>query len=758
MNDYLMYLLKSTLCISLLYWVFRTLMRKETFFALNRILLVSMVLFSLAIPLVQMPLIIQPSIPVQLIPAFASNENAAVEQPIAETSENVAPSYIAPQVISNSSQPGFQVQQFLVFGYILGLLIALLILIRSVLSIFLIIRKAEIKQLDGFRLVIIKKEIPAFSFGRFVIISQQDYEDHRIAMLAHERAHIQLNHFFDLILLETVKIFHWFNPVMYLVVRDMKEIHEFQADDYTLSNGIDATQYQLLIIQKSVGSQRFALANSFNHCQIEKRIAMINKQKTSKVGSWKAAAFLPLLALLLMAFGRTIENAPPESTGSTSFEIGTQIEYSKLNQEQRDQIDMLVPIIARFRKSPILLSEVKKSPTLPPDLKNPKLYVVDGAITEQKRANYFLEVGVDKVIYLNGKDATDKYGEKGKNGVVEMILKKNASNSNDSGSKQKTGSSEKPIAKSDQVSQINNTLESKGGTVKGKVILPDGKPLREIAVIIMGTHLGTRTDINGFFELADISKETYLVLRHLGMKAVTVYPDFEKEMIIKMVPDAYRLDRVKVVGILNDINPPLPPSRVSMFNTGNSSSIPMFILNGVIVEKSIFDQIEPDDLASVIVLKEKMATDKYGEKAKYGALEITTKKKVSITIQNTTDNVEVPEYADNQKILELQPVYNVVEEMPEYPGGMNVLMKFIADNLKFSAQAKTDKVQGTVEVNFVINSYGKVENVKVTKEVHPELDAEAIRLIGSMPDWKPGKLNGKGVDVSYTMPIQFAFK
>jgi TonB family protein len=225
-----------------------------------------------------------------------------------------------------------------------------------------------------------------------------------------------------------------------------------------------------------------------------------------------------------------------------------------------------------------------------------------------------------------------------------------------------------------------------------------------------------------------------------------------------MVPDAYRLDRVKVVGIINDKNPPLPPSRVSMFNTGNSSNIPLFILNGVVVEKSIIVQIEPDDLASVNVLREKKATDKYGELAKYGALEITTKRKVSITVHNTTDKVEVPEYADGQRILELQPVYNVVEEMPEYPGGMNALMKFIADNLKFPAQAKTDKVQGTVEVNFFINRNGKVENAKVTKEVHPELDTEAIRLIRLMPDWKPGKLEGKGVDVSYTIPIQFAFK
>ena len=135
-------------------------------------------------------------------------------------------------------------------------------------------------------------------------------------ILAHEQAHIRLNHFFDLMLLELIKTIHWFNPVVYALIGDLKEIHEFQADQHTLNKGIDATQYQKLIIQKGVGSLRFALANSFNHCQIKKRITMMNKSKNSKAWRWKVATFLPLLALLLMAFGKPGENAqkisPPE--------------------------------------------------------------------------------------------------------------------------------------------------------------------------------------------------------------------------------------------------------------------------------------------------------------------------------------------------------------------------------------------------------------------------------------------------------------
>jgi len=311
MNEFLTYILKSTLCISLLYLVFRTLMRKEAFFSMNRLLLVTIVLFSLTIPLLPLPRIIQFNAPETLIPAFDEMENQVLVQPESETMDPTdGPSRFP--VPEKTIFPSLK--QLLPYAYLAGLVISVTVLIYSILSVLMLFRRARVKPMKGFRLVIMDKELPAFSFSHFIFISQPDYEEHRLALLAHEQAHIRLKHFFDLILLETVKTFHWFNPVMYWLIRDLKEIHEFQADDHALSNGIDSTQYQLLIIKKCVGTQRFSLANSFNYCQIKKRIAMINKQKTGKSGRWKVAAFLPLMALLPMAFGRTAENAPPETS------------------------------------------------------------------------------------------------------------------------------------------------------------------------------------------------------------------------------------------------------------------------------------------------------------------------------------------------------------------------------------------------------------------------------------------------------------
>ncbi|WP_430974216.1 M56 family metallopeptidase [Sunxiuqinia rutila] len=195
--------------------------------------------------------------------------------------------------------------------------------------------------------MIIADDIPAFSFGRYILISQYDYETNSEAIITHERSHISLGHFYDLMLMELAKIIFWFNPLIYRLARDLKEIHEFQADHNTLHSGIDATQYQLLIIQKCVGHQKFALANSFNHCQIKNRITMMNKQKTSKAWRWKVATFLPLLALLLMAFGRTGENAPPEqillspevfSNSTDSVKQWTEKDFNILKPKERESL------------------------------------------------------------------------------------------------------------------------------------------------------------------------------------------------------------------------------------------------------------------------------------------------------------------------------------------------------------------------------------------------------------------------------------
>lgn len=100
--------------------------------------------------------------------------------------------------------------------------------------------------------------------------------------------------------------------------------------------------------------------------------------------------------------------------------------------------------------------------------------------------------------------------------------------------------------------------------------------------------------------------------------------------------------------------------------------------------------------------------------------------------------------------------YDVVEEMPQYPGGIEAMMTFLRDNLKYPAEPAEQNIQGRVIVQFVVDKDGNVTNPTVKRSVDPQLDAEALRVVKAMPKWTPGKVGGKAVNVKYTLPVTFA--
>ena len=100
--------------------------------------------------------------------------------------------------------------------------------------------------------------------------------------------------------------------------------------------------------------------------------------------------------------------------------------------------------------------------------------------------------------------------------------------------------------------------------------------------------------------------------------------------------------------------------------------------------------------------------------------------------------------------------YDVVEEMPQYPGGIEAMMTFLRDNLKYPAELAEQNIQGRVIVQFVVDKEGNVTNPTVMRSVDPQLDAEALRVVKAMPKWTPGKVGGKAVNVKYTLPVTFA--
>ena len=102
-----------------------------------------------------------------------------------------------------------------------------------------------------------------------------------------------------------------------------------------------------------------------------------------------------------------------------------------------------------------------------------------------------------------------------------------------------------------------------------------------------------------------------------------------------------------------------------------------------------------------------------------------------------------------------QQIFTVVEKQPEFPGGMSELMKFLSKNIKYPVIAQENGIQGRVVCSFVVNRDGSIVDIQVMRGVEPSLDKEAVRVIGTMPKWKPGEQRGKPVRVKFILPVQF---
>ncbi|MEZ5172727.1 MAG: TonB family protein [Bacteroidia bacterium] len=133
---------------------------------------------------------------------------------------------------------------------------------------------------------------------------------------------------------------------------------------------------------------------------------------------------------------------------------------------------------------------------------------------------------------------------------------------------------------------------------------------------------------------------------------------------------------------------------------------------------------------------------------------------VSTKTQEGTDIIDLPEEGDGNALIEEPPaqIFTIVEQMPEFPGGEEKLFEYLGKNIKYPAMARENGITGTVYVTFVVEGNGKITDVKKLRGIGGGCDEEAIRVVKSMPEWKPGKQNGKSVRVQYNLPIKFTLR
>jgi TonB family protein len=590
MEAFVLYLLKSAAWLSGFALVFLLFLRNERFFNLNRWFLISGAVVSLLFPFMTV--------------------HYTIFLPAPRTLQDGSAFLSGVQATGNGN---ITLAGTLLTIYTLGALFVLFLIIKQSRSVLKSIAKAEVISSQPVKLIRTAEYTSSFSFFSYVFINPSVTDVETEEIVNHELVHIRQMHWVDLVLVELLCILQWFNPLIWIYFRLVRQNHEYLADEVALQRTSDPETYKATLLNQIVGYPVVSLANSFNYSLNKKRFKMMKNIISSPYRKLKLLLIIPVFALVLYAFAK-------------------------------------------------------------PEYK----YSVSGTNSGN----------TDKVLSSQSKD------------------------------------------------------------LKGTVMQQNGKPLHGAALVLQGTTIGTTSDAKGDFKLTNVPEGAPLVVTYVGYKSKVLNPQYTSDMIIQMVRDTVKLGSVSTPA------PPPPPPPPSEIKTPDGKS-PLIIIDGKEVDVDL-KSIDPNTIENVSVLKDESATSVYGDKGKDGVIVIKTRKTPSLGKNEKVQKVEVTGSGNAKKVVKDQ--YIVIEEMPQFPGGKEALSKWLSDNVKYPAEAVKNKITGNVQVSFIVGKDGKISNTKVTESVNPYLDAEAVRVVSSMPDWKPGSQAGKPVDVFMKIPINFALK
>lgn len=331
---------------------------------------------------------------------------------------------IIEQVGYFEQQATFPWIQFLLILFVAGMLFTVIRYMIGINQIRKIIASSEKQFISNCAILCITdKNISPFSWWGYIVVSRKDYsQDNFQTILSHEKAHVQMNHSMDMALLNLFTTIFWFNPFSWLLKREIQAIHEYMADEQILYNGIDAKQYQYLLIRKSVGEHKFALANNFRQCNLHKRITMMNKTKTSKRMKWNYAFALPVLFLAITALSAPKLNAkvvvsdPPlkiEIVGHINDTTTVKTD-PQIKTETKGEIKGITTIV-KDGESRIQLRGV--------DGEKQPLYIFNGVKISNEEFSKIKPDNISSISVLKGESGVTMYGKEGEDGVIVINSK-----------------------------------------------------------------------------------------------------------------------------------------------------------------------------------------------------------------------------------------------------------------------------------------------------------------------------------------------
>lgn len=324
----------STLATGLFWGLYRLTLGRDRWLQLSRAYLIIMLAFGLAYPLLRLPGEMRP-----VVFEIAALEEVTVTPdadggtllhlPAASTASNIGADWVLPAV------------------YVGGVAVALALLVFSVIRMLARLRRMPFERQDGVKLTLLEDESEPFSFFNHIVVGTRGMSDEELRLvLAHEGEHVRQWHSWDVLIMRLMCCVAWFNPFAWLMLRELRAVHEYQADNAALQEEEDKG-YLRLLFRQTLGFGYGHITNNFHSINLKKRITMMKRTKT-RFGAWKVLAALPVAALL-MTVGCIREGSNP----------GDEIVSEKADAGTEATIE---PVISNTKPDPSVLDEAPEFP------------------------------------------------------------------------------------------------------------------------------------------------------------------------------------------------------------------------------------------------------------------------------------------------------------------------------------------------------------------------------------------------------------
>lgn len=587
-------------------------------------------------------------------------------------------------------------------GYLVGVSLIAGVMLWQVVRIRRLRRGAAITRTDRFTLVRTPQRIASFSFFRSIYIWDQTPAAELQAIVAHEASHIAHRHSAERVAMECMKAALWWNPFVWLTARRLTEAEEFEADSDVLASGYDIEHYMKTIFRQLFGYSP-EIANGLRDSLTKKRFKMMTTKTPGRHSLLRLAGTLPAVIGLLCAFSFTTraaeiriaetEKAPADNVATASDETKKEVSVTVIKDGK--PLSGAIVLIAGTNAGTVTDANGTARISAAPGSELAISYV--GCKTEKIRVS-------------------DTPG-----GETHALTLTSTDNQLDA-------ISITPGAK-------KADKKAMAGKVSLKITLANTtEPAVGATVVIAGTKTGVVADAKGEASI-EAPEGAVLEVGYPDCLSASVVVGKQSDYVIRLVPENYKTGKHPDSG-------------------NNATPKPLFVVDGV--EQASIDNLDPQSIESVSVLKNQSATALYGPRGKNGVVVVTTKgaaKPVTEEAAFDEKTGAIKKTAVNYD--EVEP-FIIAEKMPSFQGGdLNTFRTWVQERIQYPAEAAKQNIQGRVVVSFEIKTDGSLADLKVLQSPDKLLSDEACRVIESSPKWTPGEQRGQKVTVKYTLPVDF---